>query len=147
MMEEMRHALINSRVRSVDCYDIRTTDIYDAATVGGAKILGMDDIGRLAPGMKADLFLADVKHPAMRPVRDPIRSLVYTAAERALTDVWVDGRQVVKDRTPLAFDLPAELEGLEAAQRRAESQFRQLDFAGRSHDEVSPYVYPVAADA
>lgn len=143
MIEEMRHALINSRVRSRDVYDLRTSDIFHAATAGGAAILGRTDIGRLAPGAKADLFMVDVTHPSMRPVRDPIQSMVYTAAERAVTDVFVDGRQVVKGGRALAFDLAAELEGLEAAQRRAESAFRQLDFAGRTHDEVAPYVFPM----
>mgnify|MGYP002653797387 CR=1 FL=1 len=52
------------------------TDLFDAATVGGATILGRDDIGRLAVGAKADLFMADLDHPAMRPVREPLRSLI-----------------------------------------------------------------------
>lgn len=143
MLEEMRHALINSRVVTGDPYDLRTHHIFDAATVGGARILGRDDIGRLAPGAKADLFLADVTHPAMRPVRDPLRSMIYVAAERAVRDVFVDGRQVVQDGRCLAFDLNDATARLEAAQRRAEAQFRQLDFAGRTHLEASPLSYPV----
>ena len=144
MLEEMRHALINSRLLSGDPYDLRTSQVFDAATVGGAAILGRDDIGRLAPGAKADLFLADVSHPAMRPVRDPLRSLIYVAAERAVRDVFVDGRPVVRDGTCLAFDLDDATARLEEAQRRAESAFRQLDYAGRHHTEASPLTYPVA---
>ena len=33
-----------------------------------------------------------LKHPAMRPMREPLRSLLYVAAERAVGDVYVDGR-------------------------------------------------------
>lgn len=77
----------------------------------------------------------------MRPVRDPLRSLIYVAAERAVRDVWVDGRQVVAEGRALAFDLADALERLEAAQRRAEAAFRQLDYASRSHEEASPFVY------
>lgn len=143
MLEELRHALINSRVMTGNVYDIRTADIFTAATVGGAEILGRSDIGRLTPGAKADLFLADLRHPAMRPLRDPIQSLVYVAAERAVRDVFVDGRQVVADGAVAAFDLEAALDGLEAAQRRAEEAFVTLDFAGRRHDEAVPYVYPL----
>ena len=58
-----------------------------------------------------------------------------------MRDVYVDGRQVVKDGDCVAFDLDRALDGLEAAQRRAEAMFRQLDFAGRSHAEAAPYVY------
>ena len=141
MIEEMRHALINSRVISGDPYDLRTHHIFDAATVGGAKILGRDDIGRLAPGLKADLFLADLRHPAMRPVREPLRSLIYVAGERAIRDVFVDGRHVVAEGKALAFDLEDAQDRLEAAQRRAEEQFKSLDFAGRTHDQASPFAY------
>ncbi len=144
MLEELRNALINSRLLSGDPYDLRTSDIFNAATTGGAAILGRSDIGRLAPGAKADLFLADVTHPAMRPVRDPLRSLIYVAAERAVRDVFVDGRQVVRDGTCLAFDLADATARLEEAQRRAESAFKQLDFAGRHHTEASPLTFPVA---
>ncbi len=141
MLEELRIALYLSRVISGDAYDVRTHHIFDAATVGGAAVLGRDDIGRLAPGAKADLVLADISHPAMKPVRDPLRSLIYVAAERAVRDVFVDGRQVVVDGTVPAFDLADALERLEAAQRRAEGKFTELDFAHRRHDEASPFAY------
>ena len=142
MLEEMRSALYLSRIVSRNPYDLRTSDIFDAATLGGAAILGRDDIGRLAVGAKADLFLADLTDPAMMPVRDPLRSLVYVAAERAVRDVFVDGRHVVVGGEVPAFDLASALERLEAAQRRAEDAFTGLDFAGRRHDEASPMTYP-----
>ncbi len=141
MLEELRAVLTNSRVISRNVFDVRTADAFDAATTGGAAILGRDDIGRLSVGAKADLVVVDVTHPAMRPVREPLRSLIYVAAERAVRDVWVDGRQVVAEGRALAFDLPDALERLEAAQRRAEAAFRQLDYANRPHEVASPFVY------
>jgi cytosine/adenosine deaminase-related metal-dependent hydrolase len=142
MLEELRTALYLSRVVSKNPYDLRTGDVFDAATTGGAAILGRDDIGRLAVGAKADLFLADLKDPAMMPVRDPLRSLIYVAAERAVRDVFVDGRAVVADGRVLAFDMDDALARLEAAQRRAEAAFQGLDYASRRHDEASPMAYP-----
>ena len=141
MLEEIRHALINSRITSKDVYDLRTTDAFNAATIGGAKILGRDDIGKLAVGCKADLFLADITHPAMRPVRDPLASLIYVAAERAVTDTFVDGAGLVRGGELKTFDLPAALDGLEAAQRRAEVEFQKLDFRDRTHDQAAPINY------
>ena len=47
-------------------------------------------------GAKADIVLVDLKHLVMRPKREPLRSLLYVAAERAVRDVYVDGRLVVK---------------------------------------------------
>ncbi|MEM6761835.1 MAG: amidohydrolase family protein [Pseudomonadota bacterium] len=142
MLDELRTALYLSRVISGDPYDLRTGDIFDAATLGGAKILGRDDIGRLAVGARADIVLSDIKAPSMRPLRDPLRSLIYTAQERAVRTVFVDGKKVVADGKALAFDFDDALDRLEAAQRRAEQTFKTLDFAGRSHREASPFVYP-----
>ena len=144
MLEEMRQALINSRLMSGDVFDLRTSDVFDAATTGGAAILGRDDIGRLVPGAKADLFLADITHPAMRPLRDPLRSLIYVAAERAVRDVFVDGRPVVQAGRVLALDLQGALDRLEAAQRRAEAGFTAKDYKARRHDEASPLTYGIA---
>ncbi|TDE34512.1 amidohydrolase family protein [Antarcticimicrobium sediminis] len=141
MLEEIRHALINSRIISQNPYDLRTTSAFDAATTGGASVLGMDDIGKLAPGMKADLFLADISHRAMRPLRDPLASLIYVAGERAVTDTFVDGKALVRDGVLTTFDLDEALDGLEAAQARAAEAFQTLDFRNRTHDEAAPINY------
>ena len=66
-------------------------------------------------------MLVDLTHPDMVPARDPLRSLVYTAAERAVRDVYVDGIKVVGDRKVLTLDRPA------AAARLAEAQRRMLE--------------------
>lgn len=141
MIEEMRHAAITSRVVAGDPYDLRTSDVFDAATTGGAALLGRDDIGRLAPGAKADLALVDLDHPGMRPLREPIRSMIYVAGERPIRTVFVDGAEVVTDGRARAFDFEDAMARLEAAQRRAEVSFRALDPQGRTHDQASPFVY------
>ncbi|MGE0725504.1 MAG: amidohydrolase family protein, partial [Alphaproteobacteria bacterium] len=101
MLEELRHVGYFARVTAGNVDAMRTTDAFDAATIGGARALRRDDVGRLAPGMKADLVLVDVRHPMMRPLREPLRSLIYTAAERAVREVYCDGRPIVRDGRPL----------------------------------------------
>ena len=141
MIEEMRNALYTSRLIARDPFDLRTSDIFDAATVGGAAALQRDDIGRLETGARADLVMVDVTAPSMRPVRDPIRSLVYAAAERAVRHVFVGGAQIVRDGQVTTMDLPAAAAALEEAQRRVEPGVQQLDWAKRSHLGISPLVY------
>ena len=102
-----------------------------------------DDIGRLAPGMKADLVLLDLDHPQMRPARDPLRSFVYHAADRAVCDVFVDGQQVVADRRVLTLDEDGATARLRAAQQRMEALAPSRDYRGRGADEITPLSLPV----
>jgi hypothetical protein len=145
MLEEMRAVAITARLMAEDVYDLRTADVFEAATLGGARALGRSDIGRLSVGAKADIVLVDVTHPNMRPVRDPMRSLIYAAADRAVKTVIVDGRTVVENGRVLTMDHEKAAADLEAAQRRAEPRVAVLDWAGRDHLKISPLMLPVRA--
>ena len=138
MLEEMRNAGTVARAVAGSVADLTTGDIFNAATIGGAKALRRDDIGRLAPGAKADLVLVDLTCPAMRPLREPLRNLIFCAADRAVRDVYVDGRQVVRGGVCLSIDIDSELAALEQAQQRAMARVPGLDWAGRSVDELAP---------
>jgi 5-methylthioadenosine/S-adenosylhomocysteine deaminase len=146
-LEEMRNALTVARAVAGTVEDLTTTDLYHAATHGGAHALGRPDLGKLAVGAKADLVIVDLKHPSMMPLREPIRSLVYVAAERAVRDVYVDGNQVVADGRPVLIDLLAASEALERAQQRSMQRVSTLDWAGRSVNELAPMVLKPASRA
>ena len=143
-LEEMRSVGNFARVAMETVDDLETRDVFEAATFGGAKALGRDDIGRLAPGCKADFVSVDVKDPSMMPLREPLRSLIFVAADRAVRDVYVDGEQVVADGKVLNIDLQAASEALEAAQQRSMAQVPDRDWAGRSAEELAPMVLPTA---
>src|SRR5262249_3117088 len=96
-LEEMRSAFTISRAVAGTVEDVTTLDVFNAATIGGARALLRDDIGRLKVGAKADLVLVDIKPPSMMPLREPMRSLLYVAAERAVREVYVDGKCVVAE--------------------------------------------------
>jgi 5-methylthioadenosine/S-adenosylhomocysteine deaminase len=147
MLEEMRAVAIGSRMMAEDVWDVRTADVFNAATLGGARALGRTDIGRLAPGAKADIVLVDLTHRNMRPVRDPVRSLIYAAADRAVTTVIVDGKTVVDGGQVLTMDHEKAAAELEAAQRRAEPLVKGLDWAKRDHATISPLMLPVKGTA
>jgi 5-methylthioadenosine/S-adenosylhomocysteine deaminase len=144
ILEEMRNAAYVARLMADDPRTLTTTDLFEAVTVRGAKALGRDDIGRLAPGCKADLVLVDLDHPMMQPRRDPVRSLVYAAAERAVRTVFVDGRAIVDDGKVLAFDYPAAARRVHEGQKRTEAAAVRLDWAGRAVTEYSPLTFPTA---
>jgi 5-methylthioadenosine/S-adenosylhomocysteine deaminase len=144
IIEEMRLAGMLSRVATRRVEQSTSSQIFDAATIGGATLLGRDDIGRLKVGAKADLVLVDINHPAMRPVRDPVRSLIFTAADRAVRDVYIDGNLVVGYGKVLTMDHTKALDQLDGIRTRAEQKVPELDWGGRSGEQMSPLTFPVS---
>jgi len=141
-IEEMRHACLMSRVNERAFTAGSTEQAFNAATIWGAEAIGRDDIGRIEAGCKADFSLVDIKHPLMRPLREPLRSLIYTAAERAVKDVYVDGVQVVKDSKAIHVDMDAALDKLEEIQTETIATVSERDWAGRQVEDMSPMVFP-----
>lgn len=138
MLDEMRLVAYLARTQAGDPRTLTTTHLFEAATIGGAKALGRDDIGRLAPGCRADLVMVDTTHPQMRPARDPMRSLIYAAGDRALTNVFVDGREVVRDGEVLTMDYRQAAEHLHEAQKRVIADVPNRDWAHRPVEKISP---------
>jgi 5-methylthioadenosine/S-adenosylhomocysteine deaminase len=144
LVEEMRKAAILARIAARDIHTVSTADLFNAATIGGARALLRDDLGRIAPGMKADLVLVDVTAPSMMPARDPLRSFVYHAADRAVRDVFVDGRQVVAAGRVTTLDQEGAGRRLADAQRRMVEAAPAHDFRRRSAEEITPLSLPLA---
>jgi 5-methylthioadenosine/S-adenosylhomocysteine deaminase len=144
LVEEMRKAAILARVAARDVAAVTTSDLLYAATVGGAKALMRDDLGRIATDKKADLVLVDLTLPQMIPTRDPLRSFVYHAADRAVRDVFVDGQQVVSEGEVHTLDQAAAGERLIRAQQRMLAATPLQDYCGRSAEEIVPLSLPLA---
>lgn len=115
MLEEIRCAFTQARVADNDPTSLSMSEVFTAATLGGADALGRSDIGRIAVGAKADLVLVDMTHPKMQPAVDPLRALVFVAADRAVKDVYVDGRLVYADGDSTQYDSHASSLGLTSA--------------------------------
>jgi len=143
ILEEMRLAAVLARIAAQDINSVNTAEILYAATVGGAKALLRNDIGRLAEGCKADLVIIDLEDPWMQPARDPLRGIIYTAAERAVRDVYIDGVQVVKNHRVLTLNYAKALGQLTEAQQRMEAAVPGRDYAGRTALMIAPLSLPM----
>jgi len=142
-LDELRTTLYTARAVAGSVADLTTGNVFDAATIGGARAIRRDDIGRLSVGARADLVLVDLKHPAMMPMREPLRSLIYVAGDRAIQDVFVEGEQVLKAGECLTIDLAAESQALAEAQARSMAKVPERDWAGRDTDTLAPMVLPM----
>ena len=138
MLEDLRYAAVLARVAAHDGHAASTADVFHAATAGGADALMREDLGRLTPGAKADIVALDLGHPLMMPGRDPLLALIHSAAERAVKDVYVDGRQLVRDGAVLSLDRTGAAARLDAAQARMLASAPAHDYAGRDANEIMP---------
>jgi guanine deaminase len=117
MFEAMRLASFVSRVRSHDYHTwLQTDQVLSMATEGSAKALGFgDDIGRLAPGYKADIVFLDLNHVNYLPLNNPIHQLVHTEDGSAVDSVIIDGQMVLWQGRFTRIDLASLRERLAAA--------------------------------
>ena len=149
MMMQMRTASYFGKVLAHDLHSATAAEMFDAATLGPAKSLGREDIGRISVGAKADINLIDLKGGSglrIGPVRDPIRSLVECGTSDDVRTVMVDGVIRMQDRAVSGVDVPT----LRAsAQRMADGVWASLqdwDPLHRTADQMNPPSYPIAAD-
>lgn len=102
LMESVRHALMIGRLT----YDATLShlDALRWATEGSAACLGRSDIGRIAPGLQADLALYTLDELRFSGAGDPIAALVLCGAHRA-DRVMIGGAWRVVDGLPLHVDV------------------------------------------
>jgi 5-methylthioadenosine/S-adenosylhomocysteine deaminase len=142
VIEAMRWAAVVSKIVERNTEATTAAHVFDAATLGGAQALGRDDLGRIAPGAKADLVLWKGASWGMTPLRDPVKNIVYNATAEDVDRVWVNGRLVVDGGRVLAADEKTLFAALQAGGERMWPRMNRFDWAGRDADGLSPQTYP-----
>ena len=107
MADEARVAMLLQRVAN-GADKMSAREALEIATLGGAQVLGRDDIGRIRPGMRADLALWDISGIESAGNWDPAAFLL--AGPRKVTHLFVEGRRIVRDGQCTTVDLPLEIE-------------------------------------
>jgi cytosine/adenosine deaminase-related metal-dependent hydrolase len=142
MIEGLRYTAVVSKIVDRQTEVATAADVFNAATLGGAKALGRDDLGRIAPGAKADLLLWKGASLTMTPLRDPIRNIVYSATADDLDTVLIDGEVRLRDGQIPGVDLAALTRDLQAAGERMWANVSKGDWANRTIDEMAPQTFP-----
>jgi 5-methylthioadenosine/S-adenosylhomocysteine deaminase len=99
---------VNSGIRSLS-----KTNILDMATTGGAAVFGKEtEFGMIQAGMKADMILIDADKPHLQPLimgkhENVCSAIVFSATGGDVSDVFVNGKRLVKDGVLSGVDVPA----------------------------------------
>ena len=104
MFEEVRLAALIHKGVSGDPTAVPAFTALSMATSIGARSIWLEEVGLLQAGMKADLIAIDIDQPHFQPLTDLVSHIVYAAAAQDVTDVFVDGKQLVRNRQCLTLD-------------------------------------------
>ncbi len=105
VLGEMRVAALLAKVATGDPSVLSAQQTLCAATLSGARALGLDrEIGSLVAGKQADVIAVDLSSLKAIPCYDPISTLVHAVGRGAVTDVWVAGRRIVSGRALATAD-------------------------------------------
>jgi 5-methylthioadenosine/S-adenosylhomocysteine deaminase len=108
MMGEMRTAAILAKAVSKSATALPAYEALAMATINGAKAMGWDrDIGSLEVGKEADITAIRLDDLESQPLYDPVSHLVYASSRDQVSNVWVGGRNLLKDRELTTLDKSA----------------------------------------
>jgi len=106
MFGEMRSAALLGKAVASDASALPAHTVLRMATLNGAQALGLaDQTGSLEIGKWADLTAVNLGALETQPVYDPVSQLVYAAGREQVSDVWVAGQQLMRDRQLTHLDI------------------------------------------
>lgn len=138
MLDAMRLTALVSRIRRPYAQDewLDAAGVLRMATMGSAKVLGLGDLGEIAPGKIADLVLLDRHSIALTPLNDPVTGLVFCLPGGVRT-VIVGGRVVLHEDRILTVD---EASIRRRAQAAADRLRRDNEGLQRFSAALAPYL-------
>ncbi|MFT5425907.1 MAG: 5-methylthioadenosine/S-adenosylhomocysteine deaminase [Gammaproteobacteria bacterium] len=105
MFGEMRTAALLAKGSTSNSSALPAHQVLEMATINGAKALGIDHItGSLTKGKAADVIAIDLNTIESQPLYDPVSHLIYAASRNQVSDVWVAGKQLLRNRQLTSID-------------------------------------------
>ena len=106
LFHEAREACLLARVGAQDAAAMTARGALELATLGGARVLGRDDIGSLAPGMAADFIAVNLDRPAFAGAQSDVVAALVLCQCDAVDYSFIHGRRVVDQGRLVTVDLP-----------------------------------------
>ena len=105
MLGEMRTAALLGKGVAQNPEALPAPQVLAMATLNGARALGLEDqTGSLEVGKAADITAIDLGQLETRPLFDPVSHIVYAAGREQVSDVWVNGCRLLRERTLTRMD-------------------------------------------
>jgi 5-methylthioadenosine/S-adenosylhomocysteine deaminase len=105
LLEEMRLAALLAKAVANDAQALPAHQALAAATLHGARALGLDaQVGSIVPGKSADLCALAFEEPELAPCYDPVSHLAYSAGRGQVSHVWVAGEIRVEQGELVGFE-------------------------------------------
>ncbi len=110
LLHEARTAFLLARVGSCNASVMTAREALELATVGGARVLGRDDIGYLAPGMSADFIAVNIDRPQFAGAHhDLVAALIFCQVD-SVDYSFINGRKVIDQGHLTTVELPTLIE-------------------------------------
>lgn len=95
LLQEARTAFLLARVRDTEAAAMTARQVLEIATLGGARVLGREDIGSLAPGMAADFIAISLDRPQFAgALHDPVAAVIFCQTHQ-VDYSFINGKKVV----------------------------------------------------
>ena len=92
MFREMYLVSTLQKVTNKDAAVMDGFEVLKMATVNGAHALGLNDCDVLEVGKKADIIMIDLKNPAMQPVNNVVKNIVYAGSKDCVKMTMINGK-------------------------------------------------------
>ncbi|MGD8559423.1 MAG: TRZ/ATZ family hydrolase [Gammaproteobacteria bacterium] len=105
MLGEMRSAALLAKSVAGDASALPAHAALRMATINGARALGIDNItGSLEKDKAADIVAVDMDTLETQPLYNVVSQLAYSTTRNQVTNVWVAGQHLLKDRVLMTID-------------------------------------------
>ena len=104
MFSELNYCALLQKGKLGDSTAIPAKKAFEFATINGAKAIGIEKLGKLEEGWKADIVLLDLNQPQMIPFREPYSMLCYCADGSETDTVILNGKIVMKNKKLTTID-------------------------------------------
>lgn len=115
ILSELNCALLINKGVNHEADFLNPSEVLKMATINGAKAIGQESrLGSLESGKYADLVAINMNCLEMKPIYEPLASLLYSGNRSMVTDVWINGQPQLRDQELINIDINELLNGIDS---------------------------------